>query len=163
MATVASTATAPRILSWPGNSAPAAEEVLPVASATWKKGEFGYDDGSNTITPVTTTVVDAQYVFLDDRDTAANTTKARVQRLAAGTRILIRTSSSGADEIEGATCVRNGTYNVIAHGTQTHATVLDSAVSTANKFKVVQFGSELNEYEYTAALTPGFVVVEKLA
>ena len=162
MATVASTATAPRVLSWPGNSAPAAEKVLATSGATWKKGELGLDDGLNKITPVTTTVADAQYIFLDDRDAAANTTTARVMRLSAGTRLLIRTTNAGTDETESAVGVRNGTYNVIVSGAQSNVTVLDTAQGSG-KFKLVQFGSELNPYEYLTTTSPGFVVVEKLA
>jgi len=163
MTTVASTATAPRILSWPGNGAPDVVSILPVASAAgvWKKGEFGYD-ASNKITPVTATVGDAQYVFLDTRDTRDDDTKARVARLTAGTRILIRNTASGTDGVE-TTPTRGTAYGVIVHGANANVTVLDTDNTTTPKFEVVKKGSELNEYEYLAATSPGFVEVVKLA
>lgn len=158
MATI-TTATNPTIYSWPGNSAPAESDVLLTAAATCKQGQLGYDDGSNKITVVTTTVDDAQWILGETRDTAANSTTMRVRRLQPGTQLLMRVKSNATDETESNTCARGTSYGVIA---SSNITYLDSNATGdgTEHFKVIKFGSELDGLQMTSTLSPGYVLVE---
>jgi len=155
MATI-SVATNPVVTDWPGNSAPARVKIRAADSVTWKAGELGYLDGSGHVTPVAGTgVTDAQYRFCETQATATSSSDVWVQALTNGCRLRMFVMTDGSSAAETA-LTRGTSYGVEAASNITH---IDSGTASG-KFKVVRFGSEMNEYEMTATMTPGIVLAE---
>ena len=86
----------PIVINWPGNSAPPRTTLVAEDAKTWYKGQLGIFT-SGTITPVATSgsVVTAVYRFCDDQTTATSTSTVQVQRITAGTRLIMAVQTNG--------------------------------------------------------------------